>query len=115
MRAVTGTRETWLPAKAESAGAARSIVREAAAEAGLDGEPAWDLMVATTEAVTNAVQHGRPWPNGCVLFATEPCPRGLRVEVTDLGTFESTLAPPRSRRRPAAGFRSSRRWSTASR
>jgi anti-sigma regulatory factor (Ser/Thr protein kinase) len=116
MRAVTGTRlETWLPAKAESAGAARSIVREAAAEAGLDGEPAWDLMVATTEAVTNAVQHGRPWPNGCVLFVTEPCPRGLRVEGTDLGTFESTLAPPRSRRRPAAGFRSSRRWSTASR
>jgi anti-sigma regulatory factor (Ser/Thr protein kinase) len=105
MRAVTGTRlETWLPAKAESAGAARSIVREAAAAAGLDGEPAWDLMVATTEAVTNAVQHGRPWPNGCVLFVTEPCPRGLRVEVTDLGTFESTLAPPRSRRRPAAGF-----------
>ena len=65
MRTVTGTRlETWLPAKAESAGAARSIVREAAAAAGLDGEPAWDLMVATTEAVTNAVQHGRPWPNG---------------------------------------------------
>jgi anti-sigma regulatory factor (Ser/Thr protein kinase) len=116
MRAVTGTRlETWLPAKAESAGAARSIVREAAAEAGLDGEPAWDLMVATTEAATNAAQHGRPWPNGCVLFVTEPCPRGLRVEVTDLGTFETTLAPPRSRRRPAAGFRSSRRWSTASR
>jgi hypothetical protein len=24
---------------------------------------------------------------------TEPCPRGLRVEVTDLGTFESTLEP----------------------
>jgi anti-sigma regulatory factor (Ser/Thr protein kinase) len=96
MRAVTGTRlETWLPAKAESAGAARSIVREAAAEAGLDGEPAWDLMVATTEADTNAVQHGRPSPNGCVLFVTEPCPRGLRVEDTDLGTFESTLAPPR--------------------
>jgi anti-sigma regulatory factor (Ser/Thr protein kinase) len=110
MRAVTGTRlETWLPAKAESAGAARSIVREAAAEAGLDGEPAWDLMVATTEAATNALPHGRPWPNGCAPFLTEPCPRGPRVEVTDLGTFETTLAPPRSRRRPAAGFRSSRR------
>jgi serine/threonine-protein kinase RsbW len=94
MRATTGTRlETWLPATAESARAARSIVRKAAAEAGLDGEPAWDLMVATSEAVANAVQHGRPWPNGCVLFVTEPCPRGLRVEVRDLGTFDSTLEP----------------------
>ena len=65
MSAVTGTSlETWPPAKAESAGAARSIVREAAAEAGLDGEPAWDLMVATTEAVTNAVQEGGPGRTG---------------------------------------------------
>jgi serine/threonine-protein kinase RsbW len=85
--------EAWLQATPASAGAARSIVRKAAAEAGLDGDPAWDLMVATTEAVNNAVQHGRPWPNGCVLFVTEPCPRGLRVEVTDLGTFESALEP----------------------
>ena len=95
MRAVTGTRlETWLPAKAESAGAARSIVREAAAAAGLDGEPAWDLMVATTEAVTNAVQHGRPWPNGCVLFVTEPCPRGLRVESRTSGRSRARWPRP---------------------
>jgi len=85
--------ETWLPATSASAGAARSIVRRAAAEAGLGGEPTWDLMMASTEAVTNAVQHGRPWPNGCILFVTESCPRGLRVEVCDLGTFDSTLEP----------------------
>jgi anti-sigma regulatory factor (Ser/Thr protein kinase) len=86
-------RETWLPATPASVQLARSIVSEAAAEAGLEGVPVWDLMVASTEAVTNAVQHGEPWPNGCVLFATEPCPRGLRVEVCDLGTFDSTLEP----------------------
>jgi anti-sigma regulatory factor (Ser/Thr protein kinase) len=85
--------ETWLPATSASAGAARSIVRKAAAEAGLEGEPAWDLMVASTEAVNNAVQHGEAWPNGCVLFVTEPCPRGLRVEVCDLGKFDSALEP----------------------
>jgi anti-sigma regulatory factor (Ser/Thr protein kinase) len=85
--------ETWLPAAPASARAARSIVREAAAEAGLEGEPAWDLMLATTEAVTNAVQHGKAWPNECILFVTEPCPRGLRVEVCDLGTFDSALEP----------------------
>jgi anti-sigma regulatory factor (Ser/Thr protein kinase) len=86
-------RETWLPATPASAAAARRIVREAAAEVGLEGETAWDLMLASTEAVTNAVQHGKPWPNECVLLTTEPCPRGLRVEVCDLGTFDSTLEP----------------------
>jgi anti-sigma regulatory factor (Ser/Thr protein kinase) len=89
----TGRCETWLPATSASAGAARSSAHKAAAEAGLDGERAWDLMVATTEAVNNAVQHGRPWPNRCVLFVTERCPRGLRVEVSDLGTFSSALEP----------------------
>jgi serine/threonine-protein kinase RsbW len=86
-------RETWLPATPASAQVARSIVCEAAGEAGLEGDSVWDLMLASTEAVTNAVRHGKPWPNDCVLFATEPCPRGLRVEVCDLGTFDSTLEP----------------------
>jgi anti-sigma regulatory factor (Ser/Thr protein kinase) len=85
--------ETWLPATPASVQTARSIVREAADEVGLGGESAWDLMLASTEAVTNAVQHGKPWPNDCVLFTTEPCPRGLRVEVCDLGTFDSALEP----------------------
>ena len=86
-------REIWLPATPASAQSARSIVREAAAEAGLQGDLAWDLMVAATEAVTNAVRHGKAWPNDCVLLATEPCPGGLRVEVCDLGTFDSALEP----------------------
>ena len=86
-------RETWLPATAAGARAARSLVREAAARAGLEGEPAWDLMLATTEAVTNAVQHGKPWPNDCILFVTELGSRGLWVEVWDLGTFDSALEP----------------------
>jgi serine/threonine-protein kinase RsbW len=85
--------ETWLPADPASAGLARRIVGEAAAKAGLEAEPAWDLMLAATEAVANAVQHGKPWPNDCVRFTTEPCPRGLRVEVCDLGRFDSTLEP----------------------
>jgi anti-sigma regulatory factor (Ser/Thr protein kinase) len=86
-------RETWLPATPAGARVARSIVREAAAEAGLEGESAWDLMLAATEAVTNAVQHGKAWPNDCILFVTEPCLSGLWVEVCDLGTFDSALEP----------------------
>ena len=86
-------RKTWLPATPAGARAARSIVREAATEAGLEDESAWDLMLATTEAVTNAVQHGKAWPNDCILLVTEPCPGGLWVEVCDLGTFDSALVP----------------------
>jgi anti-sigma regulatory factor (Ser/Thr protein kinase) len=86
-------RETWLEAAPASTPTARTIVREAATEVGLGGASTWDLMLATTEAVSNAVQHGKAWPNNCILLATEPCERGLRVEVTDCGTFDSALEP----------------------
>jgi serine/threonine-protein kinase RsbW len=86
-------RETWLPATPPSAQRARSIVCEAATEAGLDSERTWDLMLATTEAVANAVQHGKAWPNSCILLTTEPSARGVRVEVCDCGTFDSALEP----------------------
>ena len=86
-------RETWLPATPAGARVARSIVREAAAEAGLDDESAWDLSLATSEAVTNAVQHGKAWPNDCILLVTEPSPRGLWVQVCDLGTFDGAVGP----------------------
>jgi serine/threonine-protein kinase RsbW len=87
------SREAWLPAEPASGGAARSIVSHAAADAGLDGERTWDLMVATSEAFANAVQHGKPWPNQCIHLRTELCEYGVRVEVTDCGTFDSQLEP----------------------
>jgi len=86
-------RETWVPATPAGARTARSTVREAAAEAGLEGEPAWDLTLATSEAVSNAVQHGKAWPNNCILLVTEPSPRGLWVQVCDLGTFGDAVQP----------------------
>lgn len=85
--------ERWLPATPASARVARSIVREAATEAGLDGDCTWDLMLATSEAFSNAVQHGRAWTNRCILLTTEPCPGGLRVEVTDCGSFNGGPDP----------------------
>jgi anti-sigma regulatory factor (Ser/Thr protein kinase) len=53
-------RESWLPAAAASAPEARAIVRDAASELRLDGSTTWDLMLATTEAFANAVEHGEP-------------------------------------------------------
>jgi serine/threonine-protein kinase RsbW len=87
------SREAWLPAEPASGAAARTLVSEAAADAGLDGERTWDLMLATSEAVANAVQHGKPWPNQCILLRAEPCAMGVRVEVIDCGTFDSQLEP----------------------
>jgi serine/threonine-protein kinase RsbW len=85
--------ETWLPAVPASARVARSIVRDAATEVGLDGDRTWDLMLATSEAFANAIQHGRAWSNECILLTTEPYPGGLRVEVTDCGSFAETPEP----------------------
>jgi anti-sigma regulatory factor (Ser/Thr protein kinase) len=87
------TREHWLPSAPESARTARTLVREAAAQVGLDGERVFDLTLAATEAVANAIRHGEAWPNGCILLTTEACARGLRVEVCDCGTFDSMLEP----------------------
>ena len=86
-------REIRLPAAPASAGTARSIVHDAATDAGLDGNRAWDLMLATSEAIANAVLHGKAWPDQSIQLMTEPCPRGLRVEVSDCGTFERPIAP----------------------
>jgi serine/threonine-protein kinase RsbW len=90
-------RESWLPAAPESAPHARAIVREAAVEQGLDGESTWDLMLATTEAVANAIFHGKPCQNGGrgILLRVEPwddCD-GVCVEVSDCGTFEASARP----------------------
>jgi anti-sigma regulatory factor (Ser/Thr protein kinase) len=90
-------RESWLPAAPESAPTARAIVREAAVEHGLDGEATWDLMLATTEAVANAILHGTACDVGDgkgILLRVIPCHDGLCVEVCDCGQFDSELVPP---------------------
>ena len=94
-------RETWLPAAPASVRAARSVVCQAATEAGLDDGRSWDLMLATSEAVANAVQHGTAFPNHCILLTTTRCARGLRVEVCNRGTFDG--APRRAALKATSG------------
>jgi serine/threonine-protein kinase RsbW len=86
-------RETRLPAAPASVRAARSIVCEAAAEAGLGEDCTRDLMLATSEAVANAVQHGTPWPDQSILLTTTPCGRGLCIEVINRGACDRPLEP----------------------
>ena len=74
---------------------ARAIVREAAAEHGLDGESTWDLMLATSEAVANAILHGSSCgdPERGVLLIIEVDEEAISIEVCDCGSFDALLRP----------------------
>ena len=86
--------ESWLTAEPQSAAVARGIVREAAGKQGLGDEAVWDLMLATTEAVANAVLHG----SGCeetasIRLRVRATDDGLFVEVCDCGRFAGRAGP----------------------
>jgi anti-sigma regulatory factor (Ser/Thr protein kinase) len=78
-------RESWLPALPEGAPQARAVVREFAAELRLDGETTWELLLATTEAFANAVEHGSPCEAQGILLRLEGEDARIGVEVRDCG------------------------------
>ena len=87
-------RELWLAAAPESAAIARAVVREAAGERGLDEPAVWDLMLATSEAVTNAVVHGRACAEtGAIRLNIRASASGMFVEVCDCGRFAGRREP----------------------
>ena len=87
--------KSWLPAAPKSAPLARAIVRDAAVEYGLDGETTWDLMLATSEAVANAVLHGAACggPDQGALLIVEIDVASISIEVCDCGSFNAELRP----------------------
>jgi anti-sigma regulatory factor (Ser/Thr protein kinase) len=89
-------RESWLPAVPESVTRARALVQEATVEQGLDGDGAWCLVLATSEAVSNAIIHGTPCSDGerGILLRLLPWNDGLCVEVCDCGEFDVAPLPP---------------------
>jgi serine/threonine-protein kinase RsbW len=88
-------RESWLTAAPKSAPIARALVRDAAAEYGLDGATTWDLMLATSEAVANAVLHGSACEGAehGVLLIIEVDENSISIEVCDCGSFDAHLRP----------------------
>jgi serine/threonine-protein kinase RsbW len=78
-------RDAWLPATPESAPTARAIVRDVATELGLDGACTWELLLATTEAFANAVEHGEPCDPRGILLRVEVNRGAIDVEVVDCG------------------------------
>lgn len=60
-------------------------MREQAAELGLDGRTTWDLILATSEAFANAVEHGEPCDPRGIHLLVESRPGRVGVEVADCG------------------------------
>jgi anti-sigma regulatory factor (Ser/Thr protein kinase) len=66
---------------------ARDFAARAAAEFGLGAEALYDVKLAVSEAVTNAIRHGSRSPDDSVrILATEES-GALVFEVVDSGTF----------------------------
>jgi serine/threonine-protein kinase RsbW len=78
-------RQSWLPAAPEGAPQARAFVRAAATELELDGETTYELMLATTEAFANAVEHGEPCDRLGIHLSLARREGGIEIEVSDCG------------------------------
>jgi serine/threonine-protein kinase RsbW len=61
------------------------MVREVADELRLDGETTWELMLATSEAFANAVEHGSPCDPRGIRVRVDTDDGRVRVEVCDCG------------------------------
>jgi serine/threonine-protein kinase RsbW len=77
--------ESWLPSAPASAPEARALVRDAASELRLDGSTTWELMLATTEAIANAIEHGKPCDPRGIFLRLEALNGTFEVEVRDCG------------------------------
>lgn len=80
-------RESWLPSHPQSASEARVIMREVASELQLDRDTTWELLLATTEAIANAIEHGEPCDPRGIRLRVESNGARLGVEVRDCGCF----------------------------
>jgi serine/threonine-protein kinase RsbW len=78
-------RESWLPAAPEGVARARALVRELSSELRFDGVTTWELMLATSEAFANAVEHGRSCDPRGILLLVEIGDGRVGVEVADCG------------------------------
>ena len=99
-------RESWLPAAPEAVSRAREIVRELATEQRLDDATTWELMLATSEAFANAVEHGRACDRRGIFLRAEIRDGKLGVEVADFGgSFPSDRASRKIRGEGGRGLR----------
>jgi anti-sigma regulatory factor (Ser/Thr protein kinase) len=66
---------------------ARDFAEQAAADFGLDGAACYDVKLAMSEAVTNAIQHGSSSPRDPIKIVIAAEGGALVFEVLDTGRF----------------------------
>jgi serine/threonine-protein kinase RsbW len=66
---------------------ARRFAEAAAARFGLEERERWEFTFAVNEAVSNAIEHGRPAPDGTIRIQLAADDGTLVFEVEDHGTF----------------------------
>jgi anti-sigma regulatory factor (Ser/Thr protein kinase) len=66
---------------------ARDFAVRAAAEFGFGAEAVYDVKLAVSEAVTNAIRHGSRSPDDAVRIVATEESGALVIEVLDTGTF----------------------------
>ena len=99
------TRESWLPAAPEGVPLARAMVRDTASALRLDSSTTWELMLATSEAFANAVEHGRPCDPRGILLRLERRDGQLFVEVSDFGCLSPDARTQKRRDEGGRGIR----------
>jgi anti-sigma regulatory factor (Ser/Thr protein kinase) len=72
---------------------ARRFAEEAAAEFGFDEEDSYAFVFAVNEAVSNAIEHGKPCADGTVSLRIDEEGPALTLWVRDCGTFAAKARP----------------------
>jgi anti-sigma regulatory factor (Ser/Thr protein kinase) len=82
-----GRREHSIRADLARLKEARDFAARAAVEFGLSSEACYQVKLAVSEAVTNAIQHGSDSPDAPVRLEISEQPGALVIEVIDTGRF----------------------------
>jgi len=83
-----------IDAKPERLAEAREWARRAAVEAGLDEQDCYQVKLAISEAVANAIKHGSPSSGDRIRIDAFESDGSLIFEVRDNGTFVAPLTSP---------------------
>ena len=81
-----------IDARPERLGEARDWAQRAAAEAGLDEADCYQVKLAISEAVANAIQHGSRSDGDCIRIGAFESDGSLVFEVRDSGTFVEPMS-----------------------
>jgi anti-sigma regulatory factor (Ser/Thr protein kinase) len=94
-----------LPARPVELKRARDCVAAAAADFGFARKAAYELVFAVNEAVTNAIKHGSPDPDGTIGLSIDAEGDSLVCSVQDAGPFiPPTKKPERRSAESGRGF-----------